>query len=136
MNLQVISGGEPELFLRRVNVSLSPWINEAFPGWTELLSAHDVARLTRRPRWVLVGMAALGRFPAKHRFRGRGIGWLRRDVIEWMDLRTLGCRAATDASRFRRGFRRQMSLPFGGDSGACHGPGTRGPCLPHLVRRR
>ena len=35
------------------NVVLSPWVNEPLPAWEELLSAHDVARLTRRPRWVL-----------------------------------------------------------------------------------
>src|ERR1700687_3980207 len=65
-------------------VSLSPWVNERFPNWEELLSAHDVARLTRRPRWVLAGLTLVGRFPRKRRFHGRGIGWLRSDVVHWL----------------------------------------------------
>jgi predicted DNA-binding transcriptional regulator AlpA len=65
-------------------VSLSPYVNEQFPNWEELLSAHDVARLTRRPRWVLASLTLLGRFPRKQRFHGRDIGWLKADVIAWI----------------------------------------------------
>jgi predicted DNA-binding transcriptional regulator AlpA len=74
-------------------VSLSPWINERFPAWEDLLSAHDVARLTRRPRWMLTSMVLLRRFPRKRRYHGRGIGWLRSDVIHWLgkDLRAAHC---------------------------------------------
>jgi predicted DNA-binding transcriptional regulator AlpA len=70
-------------------VSLSPYVNERLPNWEELLSAHDVARLTRRPRWMLTSMVFLRRFPRKRRYHGRGIGWLRSDVIHWLgkDLR-------------------------------------------------
>src|SRR5256885_439956 len=63
------------------SVSLSPWVNERFPAWEQLLSAHDVARLTRRPRWIVLSLAMVGRFPRKRRFHGRGIGWLRSDVV-------------------------------------------------------
>src|ERR1700676_1420797 len=66
------------------NVSLSPWVNERFPAWAELLSAHQVARLTRRPHWLLIGMMVLGRFPKERRFHGRGIGWLRSEIAHWM----------------------------------------------------
>jgi len=31
-------------------VTLSKWVNERFPPWEQLLTAHDVARLTRRRR--------------------------------------------------------------------------------------
>ena len=74
-------------------VSLSPYVNEPLPNWEELLSAHDVARLTRRPRWVVLSLALLGRFPRKHRYHGRNIGWLRSDVVTWLarDLRVLRC---------------------------------------------
>ena len=65
-------------------VTLSKWVNERFPPWEQLLSAHDVARLTRRPRWVLLGLTLLGRFPRKHCFHGRRIGWLRDDVLDWI----------------------------------------------------
>ena len=59
------------------------------------MSAHDVARLTRRPRWVLASLVLLGRFPRKCRYHGRGIGWLRSDVLSWLtkDLRTTSCHA-------------------------------------------
>jgi predicted DNA-binding transcriptional regulator AlpA len=111
MNLEVISGGEPELFLRRINVSLSPWINETFPGWTELLSAHDIARLTRRPQWVLLSMMLLRRFPRRQRFHGRGIGWLRADVLDWLarDPRLKDCRL--DSVAHQR-VARQISVPL------------------------
>ena len=74
-------------------VSLSPYVNEQFPNWEDLLSAHDVARLTRRPRWMVLSLALLGRFPRKHRYHGRNIGWLRSDVLTWLagDLRVLRC---------------------------------------------
>ena len=65
-------------------VTLSKWVNERFPPWEQLLSAHDVARLTRRPRWVLLGLMLFGRFPTKQCFHGRRIGWLRDDVLDWI----------------------------------------------------
>ena len=66
------------------HIMLSRWVNEPYPPLTELLSAHDVARLTRRPRWLLVGLAMIGRFPKRARFRGRAFGWWLSDVLEWM----------------------------------------------------
>ncbi len=65
-------------------VRLSRWVNEPYPPITELLTAHDVARLTRRPRWMLWGLRLIGRFPRKARYRGRRVGWRRSDVLEWM----------------------------------------------------
>lgn len=65
-------------------VELPDWVNERIPPLTEILSAHDVARLTRRPCWQIVGLALIGRFPKKTRFRGRPIGWCRTDVLAWM----------------------------------------------------
>ena len=95
------------------HVSLSPWINEPLPDWEQLLSARDVARLTRRPRWMVLSLALFGRFPRKRRFRGRGIGWLRSDVVHWLtrDLRTLRCHAHS-AAVLRPSGSKQMSLPF------------------------
>ena len=96
-------------------VSLSAFVNERFPDWEEILSAHDVARLTRRPPWMIQSLALLGRLPRKHRFRGRRIGWLRSEVIQWLlkDLR------ATPHKRlhtlgFHERIVRQASLPFEG----------------------
>ena len=95
------------------NVVLSPWVNEPLPAWEELLSAHDVARLTRRPRWVLASLVLLGRFPRKCRYHGRGVGWLRSDVLSWLtkELEAGGCRAE-GASIARRRISRQGSLPL------------------------
>src|SRR5260221_14246797 len=106
-------------------VSLSPYVNEQFPNWEELLSAHDVARLTRRPRWMVLGLALLGRFPRKRRFHGRGIGWLRSDGVRWLgkDLRTTQCHTNPSAVTRSR-VMRERGLPL-----------ERG-CTPHTVRKR
>ena len=68
----------------KAGVSISKWVNEAYPPWGEILSAHDVARLTRRHRWVLSAMAAFRRFPRKRKFHGRAVGWHRGDVVRWL----------------------------------------------------
>ena len=65
-------------------VSLSRWVNERLPSCQEILTSHDVARLTRRPQWVLAALTFLGRFPSKQRFHGRRVGWRRRDVLRWL----------------------------------------------------
>jgi predicted DNA-binding transcriptional regulator AlpA len=67
------------------NLSISKWVNERFPPWTELLSAHEVARLTRRPKWALAALTLLGRLPKPERFHGRNVGWHRLDVQRWLD---------------------------------------------------
>jgi len=65
-------------------VRLSKWVNEPYPPWAEILTAHDVARLTRRHRWMLSALVAVGCFPQKRRFRGRAVGWHRCDVERWV----------------------------------------------------
>jgi predicted DNA-binding transcriptional regulator AlpA len=99
MNPDESSPAQPASLTAPHRVTLSPYVNEQFPNWEELLSAHDVARLTRRPRWALLSLALIGRFPRKRRFHGRGIGWLRTDVIRWLakDLRTTQCHSNSPA---------------------------------------
>jgi predicted DNA-binding transcriptional regulator AlpA len=94
-------------------IMLSRWINEPYPPVTELLSAHDVARLTRRSRWLLMGLALIGRFPKKARFRGRPFGWWRSDVLDWMsrDLALKG-HYITSSRQCLRGQPRQTCLPL------------------------
>src|ERR1700733_3457428 len=89
MNSDKTSPVQPASPAASHRVSLSPYVNEQLPNWEELLSAHDVARLTRRRRWVVLSLTLLGRFPRKRRFRGCSIGWLRSDVVHWLakDLR-------------------------------------------------
>src|SRR3984957_20635472 len=80
-----ISISDTEISRRsRSDVILSPWVNEPLPPLQELLSAHDVARLTRRPRFGILGFVLRSLFPKKRRFRGRQIGWLRAEVLDWM----------------------------------------------------
>src|SRR5579863_5582819 len=84
MNLRTSSSSEPAVTAASPRVTLSPWVNEPLPPFQELLSAHDVARLTRRPRLVISGLVLLRRFPKKRRYRGRQVGWLRSDVLDWL----------------------------------------------------
>jgi predicted DNA-binding transcriptional regulator AlpA len=100
-------------------IVLSRWVNEPYPPLTELLSAHDVARLTRRPRWLIAGLVLIGRFPRKARFRGRAFGWWRADVLDWMakDL-ALEHRHMTSSRPSLRRQPRQTCLPL--ESGGRH----------------
>src|ERR1700739_477134 len=66
------------------DVVISRWVNERCPALNTLLSAHDVARLTRRSRWIVLGLVLLRKFPQPCRYRGRPIGWRRADVLQWM----------------------------------------------------
>jgi len=65
-------------------ITISRWVNEPLPDIHSLLCSRDLARLTRRPRWELFGLALLGKVPRKKRYRGRPIGWCRAEVLEWM----------------------------------------------------
>lgn len=121
---------------RALRVSLSKWVNERFPSFQDLLTAHDVARLTRRHRWVVAALTLLGRFPRRQRFHGRRIGWLRRDVLEWLtdDIGFVSCRA-TGASRPVRMTGRQICLPLG-CSRACNARRRRHRCSRRRTRGR
>ena len=90
----------------RVAVTISPWVNEPLPDIQGLLCSRDLARLTRRPRWELFGLALLGKFPRKKRYRGRPIGWCRAEVLEWM-TRDLTVAPATRLNAPRRCARQQ-----------------------------
>jgi hypothetical protein len=81
----------------RQRVSISRWVNEPYPAWDQILTAHDVARLIRRPPWMLCSMAAIGRFPRRQRFRGKNIGWLKADILDWMARSSRSGVAATSA---------------------------------------
>jgi len=86
---------------RTADIALSKWVNEGLPPCGDLLSAHDVARITRRPRWVLKLLALAGRFPAKVRFHGRPLGWRRRDVLNWMSgSLSVSAELGTEGSQF------------------------------------
>lgn len=75
-------------------VTVSRWVNESCPPWTELLTSREVACLTRRNRWILAALTVLGRFPPKLRIHGREIGWLRADVECWFGRNCMVTRLA------------------------------------------
>lgn len=95
------------------SVTLSRWVNERPLPITEILSAHDVARLTQRPIWLLAGMALIGRFPQKRKHRGRRVGWCRSDVLDWLsrDLSVVADRPPAARCCARRQSR-QACLPL------------------------
>jgi len=84
------------------DVRIPRWVNERCPPLDDILSAHDVARLTRRPRWLVTALCAVGRFPSRLRFRGRRIGWRRSEVLEWMAHELTVDEAAQGADRLER----------------------------------
>ena len=99
-----------------VAVTISPWVNEPLLNIQGLLRSRDLARLTRRPRWELFGLALMGKFPRKKRYRGRPMGWCRAEVLEWM-TRELSVESDYQArlNAHRRCVRMhpgQMCLPF------------------------
>lgn len=94
----------------RQRISISPWVNEPYPNWDRILTAHDVTRLIRRPPWMLRTMAAVGRFPRKQRFHGKQIGWLKADILDWM-ARARRCRTTTTSQKAYCPRRRQPNPP-------------------------
>ena len=94
-------------------VAISPFLDERFPSLDQLLTARDVARLVRRPRWYFCGLAFLGRFPAKRRFRGRWAGWMRSDVSQWMQRNLPVPAAHTPKVHPAKIIARQRRLPLG-----------------------
>jgi predicted DNA-binding transcriptional regulator AlpA len=84
MSTNSVQGASATAVGARQPVSISRWVNEPYPAWDLILTAHDVARLIRRSPWMLSGMVAIGQFPKKQRFRGKNIGWLKADILDWM----------------------------------------------------
>lgn len=66
------------------NVHLPRWVNEPLPDLRAILSAGEISRLTRRPRWLILGLAALGQFPKQRTHCGKPVGWHRADVLDWL----------------------------------------------------
>src|SRR5882757_6809816 len=84
MNIESTAGVVSGQKIRAATVTISPWVNEPLPDLQGILSSRDLTRLTRRSRWVLCGLALIGKFPRKKRYRGRLVGWCRAEVLEWM----------------------------------------------------
>src|SRR4051812_28924797 len=93
-------------------VVVSKWVNEPLPPLHVMLSAHDVAHLIRRPRWVFRGLSLVGKFPKPHRFHGRRIGWRRDEILEWLTRDIASLATPEDEKGEEQAFR-QVSLPLG-----------------------
>lgn len=116
---------------RAISVVISPWVNEPHPPLHKLLSSHDVARLTRRPSWLLISLSLIGRFPRKAKFHGRAIGWRQSEVLEWM-ARDLDVAEQPTVSRLcLRRRPQQACLPF-----TCAAPRTPRPGCSDTRKRK
>ena len=85
------------------DVYLPRWVNEPLPDLRAILSAGEISRLTRRPRWLLLGLAVLGRFPKRRTHCGKPVGWHRADVIDWLtQSMTIGTDSKPDSRNCRQ----------------------------------
>jgi predicted DNA-binding transcriptional regulator AlpA len=74
----------PSIIRTSQDLRLPRWVNEPLPDLRALLTANEISRLTRRPRWLLLGLAVLGRFPKQRTHCGKPVGWHRADVLDWL----------------------------------------------------
>jgi hypothetical protein len=66
-------------------------------------------------------MAAIGQFPQKQRFRGKKVGWLKADILEWI-ARTYPSRVARSSDQT---IRRRKPVPSSQQSMPLEYPGAR-----------
>ena len=112
------------------DLRLPRWVNEPLPDLRALLSASEISRLTRRPRWLLLGLAAIGRFPKRRTHCGKPVGWHRTDVLEWL---AQGLSLESERPRSSRSCRPvQGCLPL--DASQTHATAI-GECRRRTVRR-
>lgn len=134
MNIDSAPGATAGQKTRAMTVTISPWVNEPLPNTHGILCSRDLARLTRRPRWVLCGLALIGKFPRKKRFRGRLVGWCRAEVLDWMSrdlaVETENRERYNAPRRCARRHSRQACLPL-----ECQCPSSCTPPLKCSTRR-
>lgn len=103
----------PTIIRTSQNLHLPRWVNEPLPDLRAILSASEISRLTRRPRWLLLGLSALGRFPRRRTHCGKPVGWHRADVLDWLTKNmTISSEDAVDARCLRHTKPRQECLPL------------------------
>ena len=115
------SPAAPTIIRTSQDLRLPRWVNEPLPDLRALLSASEISRLTRRPRWLLLGLAVLGRFPKQRTHCGKPVGWHRADVLDWLTQNIAidgDCKVEARSCRSARP--RQACLPLGID--ATHHP--------------
>jgi len=103
----------PSIIRTSQDLRLPRWVNEPLPDLRALLTANEISRLTRRPRWLLLGLAVLGRFPKQRTHCGKPVGWHRADVLEWLTANmTIEADHNPGLGRCRHAKPRQACLPF------------------------
>ena len=102
----------PTIIRASQDLRLPRWVNEPLPDLRAILSASEISRLTRRPRWLLLGLAILGRFPKQRTHCGKPVGWHRADVLDWL-TRTM-----------------EIEDDYTGKTSACRSARPRQACLP------
>jgi len=129
------------------DVYIPRWVNEPLPDLRAILSASEISRLTRRPRWLLLGLAVLGRFPKQRTHCGKPVGWHRADVLDWLTQNmTIEDARASEPRTCRSARPRQACLPLEANTpppipSAFHSAATRLEAtdrdanLPHSSRR-
>ena len=60
------------------------WVNEKIPESDQILTAHDIARLTMRHHWMLSTLVILRKLLQNQRLRGRALGWKHCDITRWL----------------------------------------------------
>lgn len=92
---------------------LPRWVNEPLPDLRAILSASEISRLTRRPRWLLLGLSVLGQFPKRRTHCGKPVGWHRADVLDWLTQNmTIEPEDRSEARACRQGRPSQACLPL------------------------
>ena len=103
----------PTIIRTSQDLRLPRWVNEPLPDLRALLSASEISRLTRRPRWLLLGLAVLGRFPKQRTHCGKPVGWHRADVLDWLTQNmTIEDARASEPRNCRSARPRQACLPL------------------------
>ena len=103
----------PTIIRTSQDLRLPRWVNEPLPDLRALLSASEISRLTRRPRWLLLGLAVLGRFPKQRTHCGKPVGWHRADVLDWLTQNmTVEADKIPRSGRCLHASPRQACLPF------------------------
>ena len=107
------SPATPTIIRTSQDLRLPRWVNEPLPDLRALLSASEISRLTRRPRWLLLGLAVLGRFPKQRTHCGKPVGWHRADVLDWLTQNmTVDGARASEPRTCRSARPRQACLPL------------------------
>ena len=125
------SPAAPTIIRTSQDLRLPRWVNEPLPDLRALLSASEISRLTRRPRWLLLGLAVLGRFPKQRTHCGKPVGWHRADVLDWLTQNMTIENCNVDSRTCRSARPRQACLPLGMDATR---PPVRIPQRPHADR--